>query len=173
MAQRVLPKHPHQSGQGSAPSSLALVGPRRTCLQPDDLRPQPSKSWKSSEARRTSRQHHPIAAAGAGGFCCKAGGCLDGVGSPLSQRIRKGRGPAGNTRKTRPAQRRATLPPTAKDWPRAGSGVVARPEASGTPLRIPFGNKKAAHKLGACYGLGGWSAPPGVALDPFRERGWM
>jgi len=63
--------------------------------------------------------------------------------------------------------------PVVQDRPRAGSGAAARPEASGTPLRIPFGNKEAAQKLGARYGASGWYAPPGVALDPFRKRGWM
>jgi DNA topoisomerase-3 len=88
-------------------------------------------------------------------------------------RNRKGRGPAGGTRKTRPARRRTTPSPAVEDRPRTGSGAAARPEASGTPLRIPFGNKEAAQKLGARYGASGWYAPPGVALDSFRERGWV
>ena len=50
--------------------------------------------------------------------------------------------------------------------------VSAAPAAE-TPLRIPFGNKEAAQQLGARYRPGGWYAPPGVALDPFRERGWL
>ncbi len=44
--------------------------------------------------------------------------------------------------------------------------------ASATPLKIPFGNKEIAMKLGARYGPGGWYAPPGVDLSGFRERGW-
>ena len=49
------------------------------------------------------------------------------------------------------------------------------PAAAGenTALRIPFGNKEAAFKLGARYGAGGWYAPPGVDLNGFRERGWL
>ena len=48
-------------------------------------------------------------------------------------------------------------------------------QTSGTdiPLRIPFGNKEAALKLGARYRSGGWYAPPGVDLGAFRERGWL
>jgi DNA topoisomerase-3 len=42
-----------------------------------------------------------------------------------------------------------------------------------TPLRIPFGNKETALKLGARYRVGGWYAPPGVDLSSFRERGWL
>ena len=57
--------------------------------------------------------------------------------------------------------------------PLPGAKLARRPEAAGTSLRIPFGNKEAAQQLGARYRAGGWYAPPGVALDPFRERGWM
>jgi DNA topoisomerase III len=42
-----------------------------------------------------------------------------------------------------------------------------------TPLRIPYGNKDVALKLGARYGSGGWFAPPGVDLSAFGERGWL
>ncbi len=42
-----------------------------------------------------------------------------------------------------------------------------------TPLRIPYGNKAAALKLGARYRSGGWYAPPGVDLAAFGERGWL
>jgi DNA topoisomerase-3 len=45
--------------------------------------------------------------------------------------------------------------------------------APGTALRIPFGNKEAAMRLGARYGAAGWVAPPGTDLGPFRERGWL
>jgi DNA topoisomerase III len=42
-----------------------------------------------------------------------------------------------------------------------------------TPLRIPYGNKEVALKLGARYGSGGRYAPPGVDLSAFGERGWL
>jgi DNA topoisomerase-3 len=45
--------------------------------------------------------------------------------------------------------------------------------ATGTPLRIPYGNKETALKLGARYGSTGWYAPPGVDLSAFGERGWL
>ena len=44
---------------------------------------------------------------------------------------------------------------------------------SGTPLRIPYGNKEVAFGLGARYGPDGWYAPRGVDLAAFRERGWL
>jgi len=42
-----------------------------------------------------------------------------------------------------------------------------------TPLRIPYGNKDAAVKLGARYRAGGWYAPAGVDLAAFGQRGWL
>jgi DNA topoisomerase-3 len=42
-----------------------------------------------------------------------------------------------------------------------------------TPLRIPYGNKEVALKLGARYGSEGWYAPPGVDLSAFGDRGWL
>lgn len=44
---------------------------------------------------------------------------------------------------------------------------------TGTPLRIPYGNKEVAQKLGARYDSSGWYAPSEVDLEPFRERGWL
>ena len=41
------------------------------------------------------------------------------------------------------------------------------------PLRIPYGNKEVALKLGARYRSGGWYAPLGVDLSAFGERGWL
>ena len=58
----------------------------------------------------------------------------------------------------------------------AGSDDAARqtaPPAGETPLRIPFGNKEVALRLGARYRAGGWYAPPGTDLGAFRERGWL
>jgi DNA topoisomerase-3 len=45
--------------------------------------------------------------------------------------------------------------------------------AGGTPLTIPFGNKEVALGLGARYRAGGWFAPLGTNLEPFREKGWL
>ena len=50
---------------------------------------------------------------------------------------------------------------------------VRSKSAADTPLRIPYGNKEVAFKLGARYGSGGWYAPPGVDLSAFGERGWL
>jgi DNA topoisomerase-3 len=56
----------------------------------------------------------------------------------------------------------------------AGASMPAQPNpVAGTPLRIPYGNKDVALKLGARYGSAGWYAPPGVDLSAFGERGWL
>jgi DNA topoisomerase-3 len=55
-----------------------------------------------------------------------------------------------------------------------GAAMPAQPNpVAGTPLRIPYGNKDVALKLGARYGSTGWYAPPGVDLSVFGERGWL
>ncbi len=48
-----------------------------------------------------------------------------------------------------------------------------RDTSANTPLRIPYGNKEAAQKLGARYAEGGWYAPPGVDLTEFKSKGWL
>ena len=53
------------------------------------------------------------------------------------------------------------------------SGSVRRDSETDTPLRVPYGNKEIAFKLGARYAAKGWYAPPGVNLAAFRERGWL
>jgi DNA topoisomerase-3 len=53
------------------------------------------------------------------------------------------------------------------------STAAATNPGTGTPLRIPYGNKDIALKLGARYRPGGWYAPPGIDLAAFGERGWL
>ena len=55
----------------------------------------------------------------------------------------------------------------------AASMAPAPTNAIRTPLRIPYGNKEVALKLGARYGSEGWYAPPGVDLSAFGDRGWL
>jgi DNA topoisomerase-3 len=56
----------------------------------------------------------------------------------------------------------------------AAPPIPARQNTEGdTPLRIPYGNKDVALKLGARYRSGGWYAPPGVDLAAFEERAWL
>ncbi len=86
-----------------------------------------------------------------------------------------GRGKRGRTAGA--AARKGSAPKASAKRSRAAAEPDARAsgtiEAAGTRLRIPFGNKQAAQQLGARYRAGGWYAPPGVALAPFRQRGWL
>jgi DNA topoisomerase-3 len=72
-----------------------------------------------------------------------------------------------------------SVAPTERSRKRKGDAdAVPLPAAqsnfvTGTPLRIPYGNKEVAMKLGARYGSTGWYAPPGVDLSAFGERGWL
>ena len=75
---------------------------------------------------------------------------------------------------------KSTAPKKRSRKPAANVAATATPstparENSGTdtPLRIPYGNKDAALKLGARYRAGRWYAPPGVDLAAFGERGWL
>ena len=78
-------------------------------------------------------------------------------------------GPGASTAKSTGKRRRAKGAAADRETSRHG-----RPVADvGTLLRIPYGNKETAFKLGARYGAGGWFAPPGVDLAAFRERGWL
>src|SRR5712675_2190769 len=67
--------------------------------------------------------------------------------------------------------------PTKRSRKHKADAVEATPVppnlGTGTPLRIPYGNKEVALKLGARYRTGGWYAPPGVDLSAFGERGWL
>ena len=69
--------------------------------------------------------------------------------------------------------------PTKRSRKRKADAAAAPPapaqpnSVTGTPLRIPYGNKEVALKLGARYGSAGWYAPPGVDLAAFGERGWL
>jgi DNA topoisomerase III len=70
-------------------------------------------------------------------------------------------------RPKRPSWKRKTKAATA-----VSTAVQSNP-ATGTPLRIPYGNKDVALRLGARCRSGGWYAPPGIDLGAFGERGWL
>ncbi|MGA7810584.1 type IA DNA topoisomerase [Bradyrhizobium sp.] len=72
--------------------------------------------------------------------------------------------PRSASPRKRSPQRKAVAAPAAPAQPKVGPG---------TPLRIPYGNKEVAFRLGARYGATGWYAPPGVDLAAFGERGWL
>lgn len=91
--------------------------------------------------------------------------------------------PAATKRRRRPSTARAdeTAAPRkkARRTKAAGRPAQAAPAdtlqdaTTDTPLNIPYGNKEVAFRLGARYSAGGWYAPPGVDLGPFKDNGWL
>jgi DNA topoisomerase-3 len=87
------------------------------------------------------------------------------------------------SRKTANKPRKSTAPKSTVPKKRSGRRTADAAAAPQTParqnsgistsLRIPYGNKEVALKLGARYRSGGWYAPPGVDLAAFGERGWL
>lgn len=92
----------------------------------------------------------------------------DAAATPAARGFPHGEGDASPRRRTKTGRPRGA---------RAGKAVAAAPPAAAvtdeTPLRIPFGNKDVALRLGARYRAGGWYAPPGTDLGAFRQRGWL
>jgi DNA topoisomerase III len=92
-----------------------------------------------------------------------------------SDQARSVKRPAANSSepKSSAKRRRARKAKPTSARPDVPSARVQKKSEANTPLRIPFGNKETAQKLGARYGSGGWYAPPGVSLDAFSKRGWL
>ena len=103
----------------------------------------------------------------------KAGSPASGPASGASAGEKPGTaGTAGSgKRATGPAKPRQRKP--GRDETDGSPGTPQPAAESGTPLRIPYGNKELAFGLGARYRTEGWYAPPGVDLAAFRERGWL
>jgi DNA topoisomerase-3 len=76
--------------------------------------------------------------------------------------------PKRATRGKKPRKPKFGNPPV-----KASSGLHLRDIGKNTPLRIPYGNKEVAQKLGARYGADGWYAPPGIDLSAFKQNGWL
>lgn len=92
----------------------------------------------------------------------------DGAATPAASGWRQdgeGASPSCRTKTGRPRGPRASTAVA------AGRAPAAATEE--TPLRIPFGNKDVALRLGARYRAGGWYAPPGTDIAEFRQRGWL
>jgi len=83
------------------------------------------------------------------------------------------------TKATKPGKRRPKNSPggpaakTTTAAKRSRKSAATTAAQTNTPLRIPYGNKELAQKLGARYGAGGWYAPPDVDLAAFRDQGWL
>ena len=83
------------------------------------------------------------------------------------RKARKMRGQAAEAKTSRKRKSESATEDAAKP------GDARTDPQKATPLRIPYGNKEVAFKLGARYAREGWYAPAGLDLAVFRERGWL
>ena len=92
-----------------------------------------------------------------------------------SASVKKRRRRTGTTLADKEAPpRRKTRKSKPVGLPADASPALARQDAAAnTSLRIPYGNKDVAQKLGARYSADGWYAPPGIDLSPFKDKGWL
>lgn len=144
------------------------------------IRPPPGHYSSAAICRAFLEQHAPKKTGGktATAPAPKAATPAQVSGAIDTQPARKRRR-AADTTAIAPSRKRATRgkkPPKPKfgNPPvNATPGLHLRGVGSNTPLKIPYGNKEIAQKLGARYGTDGWYAPPGVDLSPFTEKGWL
>ncbi|MBP0445331.1 DNA topoisomerase III [Roseomonas sp. SSH11] len=155
------------------PSLLASGGSSRA--RPMRGAPTPAmKRYVESLARQKGLE--PPADYATSGTACRAfldqhAGRQDGSGEAPASPAKR---PATRRRAARKPAPDAAAAPSRKRRTRATADAPPEDLPGGdTPLRIPFGNKEAALRLGARYRTGGWYAPPGSDLGPFRERGWV
>ncbi len=167
------------SGGARAPTpamtrfAVAISREKRVKLPPD-------YATSGAACRAFLEQHAPRkkAAGEAAPDSHKAGiqgqGSTDEGNQPVKKRRR-----SKDTTGAAPARRKAARGKTARK-PKvnvptvdASPGLSQHDAGSNTPLKIPYGNKETAMKLGARYAAGGWYAPPGVDLSAFKENGWL
>jgi len=121
----------------------------------------PKKAGEETAAAPASKTTSPAQASGAEG----------------TQPARKRRRAKGTTAiapsPTKAARGKKPRKPTFGNPLAKAPGLHLHDVGPNTPLRIPYGNKEVAQKLGARYGADGWYAPPGVDLSAFKENGWL
>jgi DNA topoisomerase-3 len=108
--------------------------------------------------------------------------CADKIAAGKDAATIPGKAKANPNRREHDGTSSQTSAPTSKAPKRRPRRLSAKsaatthvPQISGTdtPLRIPYGNKAVALKLGARYRTGGWYAPSGIELAAFLQRGWL
>ena len=134
------------------------------------IKPPPGYQTSMSICGRFLREHAPRKADG------ETPGKVGFQPDKAGKRRTRGRNSAAGLAKS--ASPPSTSPRKRSRKPKSGAAVAspaaAEPNsAADTPLRIPYGNKDIAFRLGARYRAGGWYAPPGVDLTAFGERGWL
>ena len=156
------------SGGGDRPPTAAMRKYAASIAKRKSIKPPRGYTKSAAVCRAFLDRHAPGQNQGQ-----KAGSPASGPTSGASAG-----GKRGNTGTARSGERatRPAKPRQRKSGRDETDGLPGTPQpaaGSGTPLRIPYGNKELAFGLGARYGTEGWYAPPGVDLAAFRERGWL
>ena len=156
------------SGGGDRPPTAAMRKYAASIAKRKGIKPPRGYTKSAAVCRAFLDRHAPGQSQGQ-----KAGSPASGPASGASAGGKRGTaGTAGSgKRATRPAKPRQRK--SGRNETDGSSGTPQPAAGSGTPLRIPYGNKELAFGLGARYGTDGWYAPPGVDLAAFRERGWL
>ena len=121
----------------------------------------PKKARDETSAAPASRATSPTQASGA----------EDTQPARKRRQAKNATAPASSPRKA--ARAKKPNKPAFGNPPVKAPGLHLRDVGRNTPLRIPYGNKEVAQKLGARYGAEGWYAPPGIDLHAFKENGWL
>ena len=144
------------------------------------IKPSPGYYTSGAICRAFLEQHAPKKAGGetAAAPASKAATPAQVSGTEGAQPVRKRRRATDRTA-IAPIRKRATRgkkprkPKFGNPPVNASPGLHLRDVGRNTPLKIPYGNKEVAQKLGARYGADGWYAPPGVDLSAFTQKGWL
>jgi len=142
------------------------------------IKPAPGYYTSGSICRAFLEQHAPKKAGGETAAApASTAATPEQVSGTEGVPVRKRRRAADTTAAAPPPKRAARgknpRKPKFGNPPAKASGLHLRDVGRNTPLKIPYGNKEVAQKLGARYGADGWYAPPGVDLSAFKEKGWL
>ena len=156
------------SGGGDRPPTAAMRKYAASIAKRKGIKPPRGYTKSAAVCRAFLDRHAPGQSQGQ-----KAGSPASGPTSGASAGGKPGTTGTARSgkRATQPAKPRQRK--SGRDESDGSSGTPQPAAGSGTPLRIPYGNKELAFGLGARYGTDGWYAPPGVDLAAFRERGWL
>jgi DNA topoisomerase-3 len=167
----LLPGSGGENGGGERPPTPAMKRYAESLARQRRIALPAAYATSGAACRAFLQQHAPQKPAGDPDAAGATPASADEAGPPVKKRRRRTGGPLAG--KTAPSRRKARKSRPA-GRPADASPALARHDAgASTPLSIPYGNKEVALKLGARYGAGGWHAPPGVDLAPFKARGWL
>ncbi len=175
---RIKPPHGYLNSGSICRAFLQLHAPkkaiRETTGNQDSRAPSPAQVLFAENIAREKTVAIPDAAS----LCAKTmSAWIDAsvnAGRGRGRNKAPGKQPLADTKKcaapTKRARKAKTVRPT-----NAQKSAMPSEQTSGhnTPLRIPYGNKEVAQRLGARYGAGGWYAPPGIDLAAFGAQGWL